>query len=155
MPLFLCRWPNGDCSVVAAASRDAAIELLDNEIGNAEGVPLLPLKALLVNFHLRGDGRLELDAETPFGSDMRDEILSKAYPELHAALTALSEAQNPDPRKAQEEIRKAVTAELARVRSGHVLAGSPERRRLQKIGDVPASKADRIARDARSKKRRG
>jgi hypothetical protein len=36
MPLFLCGWENGDCSFVAAPTKDAAILMLD-EIGNAEG----------------------------------------------------------------------------------------------------------------------
>jgi len=36
MPLYLCRWPNGDCSFVQAATKGEAIELLD-EIANAEG----------------------------------------------------------------------------------------------------------------------
>jgi hypothetical protein len=151
----LCRWPNGDCSVVVAESRDAAIELLDNEIGNAEGVPLHPLKALLVNLRLTEEGRLELDAENPLGSDMRDEILSKAYPELHATLNRLSEVPNLGPQLAQDEIKEAVAAERVRIRGAQVVAGSSEGRRLQKVADVPATKADRIARDVRSNKRRG
>ena len=35
MPLFLCRWENGDCSFVVAPTKDTAIQYLD-EIGNAE-----------------------------------------------------------------------------------------------------------------------
>ena len=42
MPLYLCRWPNGDCSVVWAANKGEAIELLD-EVDNAEGCPLTAL----------------------------------------------------------------------------------------------------------------
>jgi len=34
MPNFLCRWPNGDLSIVGAADRNAAIIILD-EIGDA------------------------------------------------------------------------------------------------------------------------
>lgn len=121
MPLYLCRWPNGDCSVVAAANREAAIELLDSEAGNAEGVPLHSMKALLVNLCLTADGRLELDAENPFASETRDEILSKAYPKFHATLNALSEARNLDPQKAQGKIRDAVAAERTRAFSGCLL----------------------------------
>ena len=33
MPLFICRWQDGDFSAVSAASRDEAMELLD-EVGN-------------------------------------------------------------------------------------------------------------------------
>jgi hypothetical protein len=35
MPVFLCRWPNGDFSMVKANNKDQAIEFLD-EIDNAE-----------------------------------------------------------------------------------------------------------------------
>ena len=35
MSLFICRWQDGDFSAVSAASRDEAMELLD-EVGNAD-----------------------------------------------------------------------------------------------------------------------
>jgi hypothetical protein len=35
MAMFLCRWPNGDFSIVSAATKSDAVELLD-EWGNAE-----------------------------------------------------------------------------------------------------------------------
>ena len=35
MPLYLCRWPNRDCSVVWASNKEDAIFELD-EVGNAE-----------------------------------------------------------------------------------------------------------------------
>jgi hypothetical protein len=35
MPLFICRWQNGDFSAVSASSREEAVELLD-EVGNAD-----------------------------------------------------------------------------------------------------------------------
>jgi len=37
MSLFLCRWPNGDCSVVQARTKEDAISELD-QVGNAETV---------------------------------------------------------------------------------------------------------------------
>ena len=39
MPLFMCRWENGDCSFVAAPTKDAATLYLD-EMGNADGSQL-------------------------------------------------------------------------------------------------------------------
>ena len=58
--LFLCRWPNGDFSVVKASSKDEAIELLD-EIGNAEGSPVTPINdTFMVHFVLTDDGDFEL-----------------------------------------------------------------------------------------------
>jgi hypothetical protein len=47
MPLYLCRWTNGDCSFVFASSKGEAIELLD-EIGNAVGCPLTPIHDFMV-----------------------------------------------------------------------------------------------------------
>lgn len=38
MPLFLCRWPNGDCSVVLARTKEDAIIELD-QVGNAGRLP--------------------------------------------------------------------------------------------------------------------
>jgi hypothetical protein len=43
MPLYLCRWPNGDCSVVWARNKEDAIVELD-QVGNAEGCPLIPFR---------------------------------------------------------------------------------------------------------------
>jgi hypothetical protein len=52
MPLFICRWQNGDFSAVAAASMKAAIELLD-EVGNAETCELFTMKNFTVHFRLK------------------------------------------------------------------------------------------------------
>jgi hypothetical protein len=35
MPLFICRWQNGDFSAVSTSSRDEAVGLLD-EVGDAD-----------------------------------------------------------------------------------------------------------------------
>ena len=60
MPLFLCRWPNGDCSVVLASSEQDALIKLD-EIANAEGCPLVRLDDFQVHFRLTDDGELTLE----------------------------------------------------------------------------------------------
>ncbi len=39
MAVFLCRWPNGDISIVSARNKDDAIVKLD-EIGNADHADL-------------------------------------------------------------------------------------------------------------------
>ncbi len=49
MPLYLCRWPNGDCSIVWARNKDEAVIELD-QVGNAEGCPLIPLHEFQVHF---------------------------------------------------------------------------------------------------------
>ena len=43
MPLFLCRWPNGDCSVVLARTKEDAIIELD-QVGNAEDCPITQVR---------------------------------------------------------------------------------------------------------------
>lgn len=52
MPLFVCRWQNGDFSAVSAASREVAIELL-NEVGNADGCELLTVPNFMVHFRIK------------------------------------------------------------------------------------------------------
>ena len=39
MPLFLCRWPNGDCSVVLARTKaDAIVELDQRDVARRDSV---------------------------------------------------------------------------------------------------------------------
>ena len=83
MPLFLCRWPNGDCSVVLARNEADAVERLD-EVGNAEGCPITRLSSLQVHFALTDEARLALDG---LGEDTEAEIFEFCYPELVRALT--------------------------------------------------------------------
>jgi hypothetical protein len=78
MPLFLCRWPNGDWSVVLASNEQDALIKLD-EIANAEECPLVQLDAFQVHFHLTDDGELLLDG---FGETTEEEISDICYPVL-------------------------------------------------------------------------
>lgn len=150
MPMFLCRWPNGDCSIVSARDRDAAIDLLDNEVGDAEGLPLHRLAGeLLINLKLRNDGQLQLDGDQPFSSDLSSEILRRAYPMLEAALQA---SGSKDTKSARSRIAEAVASERRRITRAAVSAATPAGRHLQKMANVPARKADRIAREAERKK---
>ena len=82
MPLFLCRWPNGDCSIVLARSETDAIERLD-EVGNAEGCPITRLHGLQVHFSLTEDGELSLSG---LGDDARSDIFEFCYPLLDSVL---------------------------------------------------------------------
>ena len=49
MPLYLCRWSSGDCSFVFAANKGEVVECLD-EVGIAEGCPLIPLHGFMAHF---------------------------------------------------------------------------------------------------------
>ena len=64
MPMYLCRWPNGDCSVVQARNEQDAIIKLD-EVANPEGCPLIPLQQFQVHFHLTDNGQLDLSVTWP------------------------------------------------------------------------------------------
>jgi hypothetical protein len=79
----LCRWPNGDCSVVWARNREDAILELD-QVGNAEACPLDPIRTLQVHFTLSDRGELIVEG---LGEGTREEILSSAYPLLDEALS--------------------------------------------------------------------
>ena len=79
MPVFLCRWPNGDVSIVSARNRDDAIVALD-EFDNADDAEISQLKEqFLVDFRLSDDGQLELNQ---FGESTEGEIMEAAFPEL-------------------------------------------------------------------------
>ncbi len=73
MPLFLCRWPNGDCSVVWASNEE-----------NAEACPIVRLPAFQAHFVLTDRGELTLEA---LGEGAGQEIVSRAYPLLDRALS--------------------------------------------------------------------
>ena len=82
MPLYLCRWPNGDCSVVRATNKGEAIEILD-EVDNAESCLLTPLADFMVHFHLSDHGEIGFES---FGEATEDALFRLAYPALHTAL---------------------------------------------------------------------
>ena len=52
MPLFLCRWSNGDCSVVWARNTEDAIVELD-QVANPEGCPITEVQTFQVRFTSR------------------------------------------------------------------------------------------------------
>jgi hypothetical protein len=59
MAIYLCRWPNGDFSIVNAKSKDNAIEMLD-EWGNAEQAFISRMADCMLDFRLGDNGRIEL-----------------------------------------------------------------------------------------------
>jgi hypothetical protein len=59
MAIFICRWPNGEFSIVAARTKSDAIELLD-EWGNAEQASLKQMPECMFDFRLDDRGQIEL-----------------------------------------------------------------------------------------------
>ena len=93
MPIFMCRWPNGDLSFVSSRSREDAIVLLD-EWGNAEEAELRRVQDFIVDFRLTDDGELELQV---FGENSEDDIRNRAFPVLSKARMNLPTTQGRQP----------------------------------------------------------
>ena len=148
--LFLCRWPNGDFSVVKASSKDEAIELLD-EIGNAEGSPVTPINDnFMVHFVLTDDGDFELQG---WGEETGEIITKRAYPVLDEA--RMSSLDKSDTERT-EIIRRAVVKERdrvveKRVKTPKTLLGQ----NLKGMMDAPTRKIDRIVDEETAKRLKG
>lgn len=82
MAIYVCRWPNGEFSIVNAKTKGDAIEMLD-EWGNAEQALLTRMPDCMFTFRLSDDGRIEL---AEIGEATRDSIMETCYPELDKAL---------------------------------------------------------------------
>ena len=112
MPLYLCRWPNSDVSVVQARNKTEAIIRLD-EFENAEGAQIPRLSDFLVDFHLNDEGRLEFGT---FGEATEDEIMEKAYPELEELKTSAElNDLHPEGEEYAQKIKEAVEWERNRL----------------------------------------
>src|SRR5260370_40108327 len=88
MRVYLCRWPNGDCSIVSARNKDDGIWKLD-ETGAAAPEYLRVLHSCLIDLKLTDDGQLELER---MGDDTMDAI-DTAYPILTEAQIVACEAE--------------------------------------------------------------
>ena len=111
MPMYLCRWPNGDCSVVQASNEQDAIITL-NEIADAEGCPIIPLQECQVHFHLTDEGQRELET---FGEETESELWDFCYPVLDEVVPDKSPEQWSTHER--EAVRQGVLQEWQRVRS--------------------------------------
>ena len=152
MPIFLCRWLNGDFSIVGARNREDAVIQLD-EWGNAEEAQIWPLETCMIDFRLNDAGEIELN-DPGFGEEAHSEIMDRCFPELREVLE--SEAvRSPDTDEyaeaADELIRVAVEHERTRVSGkngpdAETLAGCD----LQQITGAPSALVNRLLRDAAS-----
>jgi hypothetical protein len=158
MPLFLCRWPNGDCSVVLARTKADAIVELD-QVGNAEECPITPVRTFQLQFALTDRGELALER---FGDGTKEEVVSFAYPLLENALDEAyrgegdgeSEGLPPDKRAA---IARAVEQERSRLDREETATTEPETelgRAVKSRTDMPTILIDRLVRKGATKKLR-
>ena len=78
MRLYICRWENGDFSVVQAENKEHAIEMLD-DVANAEGLPLYEITDFMVHFRLSDEGTVELEG---FGEEFYNYVRERVHPIL-------------------------------------------------------------------------
>ena len=145
MPLYLCRWPNGDFSFVWAANREAAVETLD-EVDNAEGCPVSVVREFMLHFRLGDDGTFEFEG---FGEATGDAIW-RAYPILDQAVDEIHEGDpsfelhGRSTREQQQVIKDAVRRERARVQPQRVKQPQTQLGRdIKSAMDAPTSIIDR------------
>lgn len=144
MAVFLCRWPNGDVSIVSARTAREARIILD-EFANADHAKIVRMNEFLVDLKLNNCGRLEL---SQLGEATYDEVMKQAYPVLSETLTsdALSRLSVGGAkyralvRDAVELERKRMSARRRRLPAAKTELGSA----LQSAHDFPAAKADAL-----------
>jgi hypothetical protein len=71
MPMYLCRWENGDFSVVQARTKQDAILKLD-EVAEAEVSFLTPLTECQIHFALTDEGRAVQDGSSQYADSVED-----------------------------------------------------------------------------------
>ena len=155
MPLFLCRWSNGDCSVVWARSKEDAIVELD-QVANPEGCPITQVRTFQVHFALTDRGELVLDG---FGEGRKEEMLSFAYPLLDKVLQdACSDADDDGYESLSADRRAAIAHAVEQERSRIQLDETPTKEPLTEIGrdlknqtDMPTVLIDRMVRQGATK----
>ena len=112
--LYLCRWPNGEFSLIKADDRKDAVVQLDEWAG-AEPAWLVPLETCMVDFHLNDRGEIELGE---FGEETGEFISEKCYPELEQVLSredVLKHRSRKRNRETAKKIRRAVVHERNRL----------------------------------------
>jgi hypothetical protein len=140
--LYLCRWPNGEFSLVKADDRnDAAFQL--DEWAGAEPAWLVPLETCMVDFRLNDQGGIEL---AEFGEETGEFIWEKCYPELDQALSSEDVSKHglgKRSRDAANKIREAVEHERKRLwhaqkegTSAKTSVGRELQKRLGTVGRV-------------------
>lgn len=143
-PPLICRWPNGDISLVAADSRTEADYILD-EVENPNCAELLPLRhPIAIHFSLKkvspGDSisdALELD-DSAFNDALLESISERAYPVLSEVLA--------NPKCTQKMIDAAIDQEREPIGDKQPeLSAHPGAALVQSMVDIPKSVAEALA----------
>ncbi len=161
MPLFICRWQNGDFSAVSAASRDEAMELLD-EVGNADVADLFTVKNFMVHFQLKTEAD-NMEEPVPvelegFGDGTYEMLCERVYPvygkvseKVVDDLPTTDEMPNEKRDAALKTLNEALVTELMRKRDSKKpkLSDDPDVAELQEEGDVPKPVAEKVVKERR------
>ena len=153
MPVFICRWPNGDLSAVHARSRDAAAIMLD-EVDDADYAELFAVKNFMVHLSLQKQitatgliGIVPLEFEG-FGESLQFLLAERAYPAYHEAHSHL-EGVDPISESDLEKLNLAVEAERKRLLDSQrepKLSDDPQAAMLQERFGMPRAKAEMLSR---------
>ncbi len=161
MPLFICRWQNGDFSAVSAVSREEAMELLD-EVGNADVAELFTTKRFMVHFQLK---KQVDNVEEPVPVDLDgfgDEtyemlcdrvylVYSKASIMVHDDWPTSGDVPKGKYDTALKMLEEALMTERMRNWDSKTaeLSDDPEVAELQKRADVPRPMAEQAVKERR------
>jgi hypothetical protein len=153
MPVYMCRWENGEVSFVSAKSKKDACFLLD-ELGEAEPDDLHLVSDFMLSFKLTDDGDLEV---SEMGEDTQDLFNQTIYPVLFQAKTKVDGADQATPQVKRRIIREAVREENTRLEGAikRRLSKDPVARTLQEGMHMSAAVAERFAKSARAKREQG
>src|SRR5438270_8182032 len=113
MAVYLCRWPNGEFSIVSARTKADAIVELD-EIGNADCAQIWKIDTCLIDFRLNDEGGFEVN---DFGEETREIVMGRCYPELQEAISnaEMDQQQTHFTERGHSQIRNAVEHERKRL----------------------------------------
>jgi len=100
MPLYLCRWPNSDVSVVLARNKNEAIIRLD-EFENPEGAQITRLTDFLADFQLNDEGRFGV---WNVWRSHRGRDHGKAFPQLGSVWSMLAPCFQPAPKPVRIQV---------------------------------------------------
>lgn len=136
MALYLCRWDNGDFSLIQAKNKEHAIEMLD-EVANAERLPLYAITDFMAHFRLTDEGLIELEG---FGEEFEDYVREDVHPILGQLDVSPYDAAPED----KVRIKTAVERERGRLKAGPGPEPDTELgKRVQAEMDLPTSVINR------------
>jgi hypothetical protein len=112
MPVFLCRWQNGDTAFAYGAEKADAVGLIDLELDYPEDWQLTKVDEFLLDVQITDEGEFEID----FIGERLTSALDRAYPILTAAKARIAESGSGlTAEEAKRIITEAVASERVRL----------------------------------------